>query len=105
MLHTDAEKPEITTNVIMTAKEQEEYKAKIMACSFVKMHLGITVGLEGICYFKISGTETYIVKGIITGNDKALYWSVTLRFNGSDWNNINNWAELAFKVDQSSYGG
>ncbi|MET7000318.1 hypothetical protein [Chitinophaga defluvii] len=83
----------------MPAKEQEKCKASIMACNFVKIHEEITIGLESVYQVKITGKETYMVKGVITGNDKARYWSVTLRFNGSDWNNINNWAELAFVIN------
>lgn len=96
---SSTEKPVITARSAMPAKEQEKYKASIMACNFVKIHQGVTVGLESIYKFKIAGKETYTVKGVITGNDKTSYWSVTLRYNGSDWNNINNWAELAFSIN------
>jgi hypothetical protein len=99
MLHSGAKKPAGGAKSVMPAKEQEEYKASIMACNFVKKHEGITVGPESVCHFKITGEETYTVKGVVAGNDKIRNWSVTLRFNGSDWNNINNWAELAFCIN------
>jgi hypothetical protein len=100
-----AGKPPLTAKTVISAKEQQEYKARIMACNFVKIHLGVTVGLESICYFKITGKETYTMKGIIRKNDSVRYWSVTLLFNGSDWNNVNNWAELAFSTNYPGKDG
>lgn len=99
MSGASAGKPLVTTETVISAKEQEEYKARIIACNFVKKHLGVTVGLESIYYFKITGRETYTMKGVIRKNDSTSYWSVTLLFNGSDWNNINNWAELMFNIN------
>ncbi|MEI3798357.1 MULTISPECIES: hypothetical protein [unclassified Chitinophaga] len=102
---SSAGKPDVTAKAVTSAKEQEEHKARIVACSFVKKHLGVTIGLESIYHFKITGRQTYTMKGVIKENDNVCYWSVTLLFNGSDWNNINNWAELMFNTNYPGNDG
>lgn len=97
--------PLVTAAPVISAKEQEEYKARIMACNFVKKHLGGAVELENIFYFKITAKDTYTMRGVALKNDSARYWSLTILFNGSDWNNINNWAELFFSENYTRKNG
>lgn len=94
----NANKGASTPVAVLTEKEQERVKAMLMACAFIKKHLAAEAFPEHIRLVKKTACDNYRLEGTVRRNDSLFHWRLQLRFNGSDWNNINNWAEINFRL-------